>query len=186
MPIRLIISIVLLSVHSYLSALTLSHIDSLSIQTPYESERSIDALVSYCEKSTWNDFQRVRFYFVWIATHVQYDEGIYNPQTPEYVFTNKKALCSGYARLLAHFCEKSHIPARYVAGYGREPEDASTIQNHAWNVIQVSNKWYLFDVTWAANSLDDDKDNPLTPAFEEWFISPPETFQLKGYQCGSK
>ncbi len=155
-----------------------SRIDSLSIQTPPEIMRSMDKLVAYCESHTQTDLSRVRFYFVWIATHIEYDETIENDQqNPETVFKSKKAVCSGYTRLFMQLCEESGIVSRYVAGYGKDINDATNIQNHAWNVIFIDGQWHSFDVTWAANDLDEDKQIPLSPALEEWFMPQMTIFQ---------
>ncbi len=155
-----------------------SRIDSLSIQTPSETMHSMSNLVAYCENNALTDLSRVRFYFVWIATHIEYDEtaGI-NTQNPETVFKTKKAVCSGFTRLLMQLCEQSGIPARYVAGYGKDINDATNIQNHAWNVICIDGQWHSFDVTWAASNLEEGKQIPLSPAFEEWFMPQMSVFQ---------
>lgn len=156
-----------------------SQIDSLSIKTPNETAQSMERLVSYCEQHTSNDLERVRFYFVWVATHISYDEMLgSDKQNPATVFKNRKAVCSGYARLLMSLCEQSGIPAKYVAGYGKDLDDSTSIQNHAWNIIRIDGKWYPFDVTWAANVLADDVDSPLSSAFEEWFMPRVEQFRL--------
>ncbi len=162
-----------------LSAKNFSKIDSVSVHTPSEVITSLDALVTYCHTYASTNVERVRFYFVWIATHIQYDElGTSNDkQTPESVFNTKKAICSGYTRLLSFLCEQSNMPARYVAGYGKEPTDEANIQNHAWNVIRIDGQWHPFDVTWAADELTDDQQNLLPPAFELWFMPHPEAFQ---------
>jgi hypothetical protein len=172
-----IILLFLLSHNSY--AEKFSRIDSVSIHTDEEVHLSINALVAYCEKYATTDLERVRFYFVWVATHIQYDEYAVgnDKQNLESIFKNKKAVCSGYTRLLSYLCEQSGISARYVSGYGKEPNDPSNIQNHAWNVIRIDGQWYLFDVTWAADELEDDTHHLLPPAFESWFMPYPEVFQ---------
>ncbi len=155
-----------------------SRIDSLSTQTSPEMMSSMDKLVSYCESHIQTDLSRVRFYFVWVATHIEYDEMTGNDaQNPEIVFKSKKAVCSGYTRLLMQLCEQSGIPTLYVAGYGKDLLDAENIQNHAWNVIFIDGQWHSFDVTWAANDLDEDKQIPLSPTFEEWFMPEIAVFQ---------
>lgn len=176
---RICVFTVLFLLSNNLFAEKFSRIDSVSIHTHETVNHSINALIAYCEKHATTDLERVRFYFVWVATHIQYDE--YAPgndkQNPESVFKNKKAVCSGYTRLLSYLCEQSGISARYVSGYGKEPNDPSNIQNHAWNVIRINGDWYPFDVTWAADELEDDAQNSLPLTFEYWFMPYPEVFQ---------
>lgn len=171
--------IILFLFSNNLCAEKMNPIDSLSIHTLDETQHSVNALVTYCESHTTTDLERVRFYFVWVATHIQYDDNATgsDKQNLESVFKEKKALCSGFTRLLSHLCEQSGIPARYVAGYGKDPNDASNIQNHAWNVIRIDGKWAVFDVTWASNELDSVGQTELPPNFENWFMVEPETFQ---------
>ncbi len=172
------ILIILCALPKSLLSENLSQIDSLSIQTPAESARSIDHLVAYCESHAVSELARVRFYFVWIATHIDYDEEMrIDQQESNNVFTNQKALCSGYARLLAQLCSQSGIASRYVSGYGKDLDDGASIENHAWNVIRIDGVWQSFDVTWAANELADDLAKPFSPTFEAWFMPDSRVFQ---------
>ncbi len=54
-------------------------------------------------------------------------------------------MCESYAEtyfmLLNYFDVPSYIVIG-IAGSGRDYE------NHAWNLIQIENKWYYVDVTW--------------------------------------
>jgi Transglutaminase-like superfamily len=170
---------ILLFFFNNLSSQNFRRIDSLSIHTPFETTLSIDSLVAHCQNHATTDLERVRFYFVWIATHIEYDEksaGI-DKQSAEAVFTNHKAVCSGFSRLLWHLCEQSNIPARYVGGYGKDSTDVSTIQNHAWNIIRVEGQWHPFDVTWASDEWDDEGQILLAPTFENWFMPDANVFQ---------
>ncbi len=152
-----------------------NHIDSLSIKTPPEKMRSLDELVSYCETQVPTDIERVRFYFVWVASHIRYDEKTeYDKQNPLTVFQTKKAVCSGYSRLLMQLCEQSNIAVRYVAGYGKDVNDEENIQNHSWNIILIDGKWHFFDVTWAATEIEDVNSSP---SFTDWFMTQTEVFQ---------
>ena len=152
-----------------------NYIDSLSIKTPPEKMCSLDELVSYCETQALTDVERVRFYFVWVASHIRYDEKTgYDKQNPLTVFKTKKAVCSGYTRLLMQLCEQSNIAVKYVAGYGKDVNDEKNIQNHSWNIIFINGKWQFFDVTWAAADMDD-KNSSLS--FKDWFMTQTEVFQ---------
>ena len=54
---------------------------------------------------------------------------------------NREVVCEGYARLFDHMCKLSGLETIYVTGMAGG-------DNHAWNMIQISNNWYHVDTTW--------------------------------------
>jgi Transglutaminase-like superfamily len=132
--------------------------------------------------------EKARFYFVWVARNIRYDEEMAKTvrldfdsqtQSPQFVFKSHKAICTGYARLLAYLCKQSHIPAIYVAGYGKEESKVDSIETHAWNVVKIGGEWALFDPTWASNVLGSDSTFLGVP-FERYFMGTTDYFQ-KGH-----
>ena len=177
-----LIFVLLSSLPYQLTSQNFKRIDSLSIQLSDDAVHSENDLVTYCEANASTDLERVRFYFVWIATHVDYDAENLEPRSSEKlnsaadIFTQRKAVCSGFAALLAQFCAASGIPARYVSGYGRDADDPVLVERHAWNVIKIGERWHHFDVTWAANALENRTSDALNADFEQWFQSPRSVF----------
>ncbi len=165
-----------------------ARIDSIAMKAPLLATRSTADLVAYCKANAYNDLEKTRFYFVWVARNVRYDEDVAQnvhldfdskTQSPQYVFKQHKAICTGYARLLAYLCKQSNIPAIYVAGYGKEESKVDSIETHAWNVIKIGEEWALFDPTWASNVLGSDS-TFLGVSFERYFMGTPDYFQ-KGH-----
>ncbi|MBL7813646.1 MAG: hypothetical protein JNL70_01485 [Saprospiraceae bacterium] len=178
MPKHLLLIALILFLPKNVFSENFKYIDSLSLRLTEQSVQSLEDLVSYCEQYTQSDVARVRFYFVWVATHIQYDESLNTEnQSPEQVFSNKKAICSGYSRLFAFLCAKSGMAARYVSGYAKETNDVTSIQNHAWNIVRIDGQWQAFDVTWAANELEESSEDSISPAFETWFMPEATLFQ---------
>ncbi len=71
-----------------------------------------------------------------------------------------KAVCHGYAGLLAKMCPLAGIPCQVVSGHARGygfalggAEDVHAV-NHAWNAVQIQGRWYLLDVTWDAGHVE--------------------------------
>lgn len=54
---------------------------------------------------------------------------------------NREVVCEGYARLFDHMCKLSGLETIYISGIAGG-------DNHAWNMIQISNNWYHVDTTW--------------------------------------
>ena len=165
-----------------------ARIDSLAMKAPLLAQRSPLDLAAYCRANADNQLEAVRFYFVWVARNIRYDESLsvvsnadfdHGKQSPQYVFSSKQAVCTGYSRLLEHLCRLSDIPVMYVAGYGKELINNDSIETHAWNVIKVNGGWALFDVTWASNTLESES-SELDEDFERYFMPTPEAFQ-KGH-----
>lgn len=105
-----------------------------------------------------NDYDKVRAFYVWIATNIEYDllafiHGRRNEQGINEVLRSGKALCTGFSLLFDYFCDQAGIPCEiiegYTKGYGYRKNQKFKRTNHAWNAVNIYGKWYLLDVTWA-------------------------------------
>jgi hypothetical protein len=169
-----------------IEAQNFARIDSLAVNAPIWTTRTASDLSAYCEANAVDELEKVRFYYVWIARNIRYDEKAYGAyrQTLDYnvekqsvpvVFSERVAVCRGYALLLERLCRQSNMAARYVAGYGKSRVNDERLEPHAWNAIRIEGNWELFDPTWASNSLQRDSNN-LSVTFEKWFMTPPVQF----------
>lgn len=134
-------------------------LDQYAQATPKTYETSIASLAQYLIKPAKTDLEKARLLFMWVCTHVKYDDAAYNSNvfpdyTPEYVLKNKKAVCEGYSVILQALCEAAGMQAEKVVGYSKGysyvPGSKFDESNHAWNIIRIENKWHLFDATWAS------------------------------------
>jgi hypothetical protein len=169
-----------------IAAQNFARIDSLAVNAPIWTTRTAEDLSAYCEANAVGELEKVRFYFVWIARHVRYDQSTYSvyrqnsdynveKQSVPVVFSDRLAICRGYALLLERLCRQSNMAARYVAGYGKAQLNDERLEPHAWNAIRIEGNWELFDATWASNSLQRDSSD-LSVNFEKWFMTPPTQF----------
>jgi hypothetical protein len=172
-----------------IAAQNFARIDSLAVNAPIWTTRTAQDLSAYCEANAVGELEKVRFYFVWIARHIRYDEkayGVYRQnsdyniekQSVPVVFSERIAICRGYALLLERLCRQSNMAARYVAGYGKSRPNDERLEPHAWNAIRIEGNWELFDATWASNSLQLDSAD-LSVKFEKWFMTPPTQFAIQ-------
>ncbi|MDQ0150351.1 putative mucin/carbohydrate-binding domain-containing protein [Eubacterium multiforme] len=60
------------------------------------------------------------------------------------VFINHKAICGGYAKGFEYLLQRIGINNIWVNGYAGGP--------HAWNMVEISGKWYLMDTTWGGRN----------------------------------
>lgn len=112
-----------------------------------------------------NDYDKVLALHDWICTYMYYDEdSLDKDETPPYyptdILKTRKAVCRGYANLMASLCRSINIPCNVVLGYALgtvgvdsdtswTDETVSTIeQNHAWNEVYVDGRWMIVDTTW--------------------------------------
>lgn len=91
-----------------------------------------------------SDIDKILAIHDYLVLNIAYDEDAYrNPKTNEsahYVegaLLNQLAVCSGYASTFQLLLLLEGIPCEYV-----------NTDTHAWNLVQVDEKWYHVDVTW--------------------------------------
>jgi len=112
-----------------------------------------------------NDFQKVKNIHDWVADNISYDiESYLSENIPDQSFAlilkNKSSVCEGYSHLFQKMCELVDIDCiiinGYARGYGYDIFDVEDVNkpNHAWNAINIEDKWYFVDVTWDAGYVD--------------------------------
>lgn len=60
------------------------------------------------------------------------------------VFLNKEAICGGYSKGFEYLLLRMGIENIWVNGYAGGP--------HAWNYVNIDDKWYLMDTTWGGKN----------------------------------
>lgn len=60
---------------------------------------------------------------------------------------NGICVCEGYAKSFLYLCREAGIPCLFVTGGSYAP-GATTMENHAWNIVQLDGEYYHVDVTW--------------------------------------
>jgi transglutaminase/protease-like cytokinesis protein 3 len=148
-----------------------------SIANLYANHALTDArrLVIKLTRALPNDVEKFRAIYKWVCNNIEYDYSLYleskrnrerlNPQ--EFARWNKnfnkrlfqtlverrRTVCTGYAFLLKELSAYAGIRCVVVDGYGRI-STRSKIPNHSWNAVQLNDKWYLCDPTWASGVVD--------------------------------
>ncbi|UJR19899.1 hypothetical protein I4U23_023032 [Adineta vaga] len=103
--------------------------------------------------------------FYWIACNIEYDAVSFlnhniPEQSAESVFRTKKGVCAGYSHLYKSLCDQLAIKCEELSGYAKgygfatREETAALKTDHAWNVIEINQHWYLLDVTWGTGHLN--------------------------------
>ena len=138
---------------------------SINQTLPKRIDTNLQSLKDIMKSKTDNLSQKEKSYitFLWICQNIDYDaEGYFAGRkvdcTPEGVFKNGKAVCSGYARLYKNIGIYLGLNIEcvncYAKGVSYEPGQKMTSTNHEYNVINLNNKWYPIDSTWGAGHIE--------------------------------
>ena len=126
---------------------------------------SVDALASYIKENFTTDTARIRAIYTWITHNINYDIAGFlarennpggPPQTVADVLHSRKAVCQGYSHLFSSLCKEVGINAYTISGYTKLQGKVSQIP-HAWVAASLGGDWYLFDPTWGAGYVKDEK-----------------------------
>lgn len=69
---------------------------------------------------------------------------------------NNECVCDGYALAFKYICNESKINCIVVDG---QAIDKSGLVQHAWNLVELNNKWYGVDTTWDDQTYQNSKNN---------------------------
>ncbi|MGK7391156.1 MAG: transglutaminase domain-containing protein [Candidatus Cyclobacteriaceae bacterium M2_1C_046] len=103
--------------------------------------------------------------FKYVATSVSYDTRFKDapPQYHSYdevledVLEDKKGVCMHYATLFDALCKYYGYRSYMIGGYTKFMNQEPGTVPHAWNAVEIDGEWYLFDPTWAAGYVVNDK-----------------------------
>lgn len=106
-----------------------------------------------------NDYHMVKRLHDWITNNVAYDNYLFwgmphytgsrHPGEFLQYYSGPRTTCGGFARLFKELADEAGITAEYIDGYARSygSYGSRRIGNHAWNAVQINNKWYVVDCT---------------------------------------
>ena len=110
------------------------------------------AVVDYFITDDMTDYEKVKTIHDWIVNWTTYDYGeFYNrgsnksAHTEHGVFVTGNAVCDGYAKAFSLLCSMVGIRSEVVVGEAGGLFEGGP---HAWNTVEIDDKWYIVDVTW--------------------------------------
>jgi len=130
-----------------------------------DPERGLEPLTKTLLSGAGDEFLKVKILHDWIADNIAYDvdsyfSGVRADSSWTATLRARRAVCYGYAALLARMCQAAGIRCETVMGYGRgygygtgRAETPGEV-NHAWNAVQLAGEWRLVDVTWDAGHVE--------------------------------
>lgn len=144
------------------SLLKNSQINSLRINNTLSY---LPAIAKEINNVAQNDFEKAKIAHDVITLLISYDAAsFWAGKVPSQDFISvlktRKAVCEGYANVFKELCNNLGLPCKKVHGYARGvgtsilEEDSNFTSNHAWNIVQLENNWYLVDCTWDSGYMN--------------------------------
>lgn len=162
-------------------------IDSLLLQhiqkVPFTLNTDIEGLTKYLIQPAQTEAEKLRSIYLWLIHSIKYDVAAIDNKkrinkNNQDILTRKKAICWGYSTLLKSMCEIANIPATVISGYVKTSLNGMPFlkyPTHAWNAVQIEDRWYLLDATWDSGLLDSPSD--FYEKFgEKYFFTSPNKF----------
>lgn len=110
-------------------------------------ERIIDKIKK--ETKDMSDVEKVKYVYEWIGKNNKYDRTFMysdSNQSAYTVFINHDSVCAGFAKASQMIFQNIGIESYYVTGTSTGP--------HAFNIIKINGKYYLYDST-VASCIDE-------------------------------
>lgn len=127
---------------------------------PADAERSIEGVARYIAERESDPWMRVKALHDYVADRIAYDADAYRRrefagQDAPTVLQRRRAVCAGYANLLAALGKVTGDDIRVVVGDARVDGADLTGEGHAWNAARIGDAWVLIDATWDAGNVSD-------------------------------
>ena len=95
-----------------------------------------------------NDIEKMRYIHDYLVDTIEYDQtfvekNIYNIYG---ALVSKTCVCEGYAKASQYLLNESGLENVIITGTATN-SDGKT-ENHAWNYVNIDEKWYAIDTTW--------------------------------------
>ena len=100
----------------------------------------------------------------YICSHVKYDR-TFTKYSAYNALHDGSSVCQGYSALTYMMLRKAGLNCRAITGTAQGT--GSTPENHAWNIVQIDDKWYNIDTTWDAGA-----------GMRCWYLQSNGTFKL--------
>ena len=125
---------------------------------PPEAEHTVEDVARYIAQGESDPWMRVKALHDYVADRIAYDVDAYKrrefgDQAAATVLLRRRAVCAGYANLLAALGKVTGDDIRVVTGDARTDGSDLTGEGHAWNAARIGDAWVLIDATWDAGNV---------------------------------
>ncbi|MFY8111097.1 MAG: transglutaminase domain-containing protein, partial [Flavobacterium sp.] len=128
---------------------------------PKASTKNPKSIADYIATNFKSENEKLRAVFFWVASNISYDvanmENIEFSDTSEQkidkTLTSRKGVCIHYAELFNAIVSQLGFESEIIKGYTKQFGKVAAL-SHAWCVVKSEGKWWLFDPTWGAGSVN--------------------------------
>lgn len=164
----------------------ISKVGSIVYNVPIQHTYTLKKLVAYLSSFANNDFEKAFLFYCYIGETIQYDKPkekrmfwhrhrLYRIMYTQEILSMKRGICGDISYLFKAMCDESNIPCEIVKGYAgfsllglfRNKQQP----NHAWNIVQIHNKWYPIDATWCTHLYKKKRRHKLHMDYYAYFLS---------------
>lgn len=142
-----------------------------------QAERKIYSIAEQLKNETGalTTKQKILYIHDWIVDNVKYDETLSktNKSNIYGTFIEREVTCAGYAKAFKYVMDKLNINCIIVQG--TTTAEGKT-ENHAWNYVQIDNKWYGIDCTWDDPVIIVESDNGTRQKFYTYYLKGQNVF----------
>lgn len=123
--------------------------DNFALTIPIIYTESPEKLSAYIYANGYDGEEYVRVAYTWLCSNINYSantiDSLQNLDPIEYTFKTLTGKCTNYSASLTVLCQFAGIEAYSVLGYVKIDGKIITNADHAWNVIKIDEKYFLFD-----------------------------------------
>ncbi|MDD3686503.1 MAG: transglutaminase domain-containing protein [Bacteroidales bacterium] len=123
--------------------------DNFALTIPVIYTESPEKLSAYIYANGYDGEEYLRVAYTWLCSNINYSQNtidsLKNLDPIEYTFKTLGGKCTNYSASLTVLCQFAGIEAYSVLGYVKIDGKIITNADHAWNVIKIDEKYFLFD-----------------------------------------
>ncbi len=130
-------------------------------QIPLSSTTSTEGIAKYITSHFKTETAKIRAVYFWTSSNIRYDvENRFTTNSTETsqekidkTLKTHKGVCIHYAEVFNQIANQIGLQAYIIQGYTKQNGKMDRL-SHAWCAAKIEGKWFVFDPTWGAGSVN--------------------------------
>lgn len=139
-------------------------VDAKMDKIPDNLSTSTNGIAGYINENFKSENDKARAVFYWTASNISYDiENIasinfaeVSPDKIKNTLLARKGVCIHYAEVFNDVAQKVGLQSYIIYGYTKQNGKVDVL-SHAWCAAKIDKTWWLFDPTWGAGYVQNNK-----------------------------
>jgi hypothetical protein len=139
-------------------------IDAKMDKIPDNLSTSTNGIAGYINENFKSENDKARAVFYWTASNIRYDiENIttinfaeVSPDKIKNTLLARKGVCIHYAEVFNDVAQNVGLQSYIIYGYTKQNGKVDVL-SHAWCAAKIDKTWWLFDPTWGAGYVQNNK-----------------------------